>query len=58
VGALDLMIAAPILAGAGWLLYRSFRRAGGPCHGCAGGGCGSRSAADKALVKLGGAPRR
>jgi hypothetical protein len=58
MGTLDLVIAVPILAGAGWLLFRSFRRAGGPCHGCSGGGCTSRTAASDALVKLGGGPPR
>ncbi|HYG68679.1 MAG TPA: hypothetical protein VD838_13510 [Anaeromyxobacteraceae bacterium] len=41
MGATDLAIAIPILLGATALLYRSFRRKGGPCAGC--GGCGSRA---------------
>jgi hypothetical protein len=40
VGATDLAIAIPILAAALAILVRSFRRKGGPCAGCSGGGCG------------------
>jgi hypothetical protein len=52
VGATDLALAAVILAGAGWLLYRSLWKAGGPCRGCAGGGCARGRSAPAALVDL------
>jgi hypothetical protein len=51
---LDLVLAAAILAAAGWLLCRSFSRNGG-CAGCPNRGCGSRGSPRRApLVKLGG----
>lgn len=31
----DVLLALGILAGAGWLFYRSFIRKKGPCAGCA-----------------------
>ena len=51
----DLVIAALVLAAAAYLLYRSFWRKGGACHGCAGGGCRPRARAPEevALVRLG-----
>jgi hypothetical protein len=58
VSATDAVIAALVLAAAGWLLYRSLWRARGPCGGCSGGGCGRDRAAPEGLVKLRGAPRR
>jgi hypothetical protein len=53
VGPGDLVTAALILAGAAWLLYRSFARTKGGCHGCAGAGCRPPSR-DEGLVRLGG----
>jgi hypothetical protein len=53
VGATDLVLAAAILAGACWLLVRSFSRGRGPCAGCTGGGCGRREGAATGLVTLG-----
>jgi hypothetical protein len=44
MGAADTLIAAVILAGAGYLLYRSLWKKRGHCAGCAGGGCGARDA--------------
>lgn len=35
----DVLLALGILAGAGWLFYRSFIRKKGPCAGCAGCSC-------------------
>jgi 7-cyano-7-deazaguanine synthase in queuosine biosynthesis len=37
----DGLLAAGILAAAGWIFYRSFIRKKGPCAGCE--GCASRS---------------
>lgn len=45
----DLFTAAVILAGAGWLLWRSLLRRKGACHGC--GGCGRP--AESTVVRLG-----
>jgi FeoB-associated Cys-rich membrane protein len=54
VGATDLAIALAILAATLWVLYRSLWKTRGGCHGCTGGGCGSRkSAGSDHLVKLG-----
>lgn len=36
---LDGLIAAGILAAAGWIFYRSFFRKNGGCAGCAGCSC-------------------
>jgi hypothetical protein len=57
MGAGDLFTAASILAGAGWLLYRSLLRpkSGGGCHGCS-GGCG-RKTPETTVVRLGAPPR-
>jgi hypothetical protein len=54
VDAIDMVIAAGVLAAAVALLWRSLRRsAGGGCAGCH-GGCATR--APEKLVALGGAP--
>ena len=50
----DLVIAAAVLAAAGWLLVRSLRRTGGGCAGCSGAGCARGPRAPTALVRLGG----
>jgi hypothetical protein len=52
MGAADLAIAEPVLAGALYLLYRSLVRRGGGCHGCDGAACGRPAGAP--LVRLGG----
>jgi hypothetical protein len=52
----DLLVAAAILAGAAWLLYRSLWRSGGACHGCA-GACRSVPRDAPGLVRLGRAER-
>lgn len=39
MGISDMVIAAVILAGAAYLLYRSVWKKKGHCHGCDGGGC-------------------
>jgi hypothetical protein len=49
----DVVIAALVLAGSAWLLYRSLWKARGPCHGCSGGGCGRGGSTSERLVKLG-----
>jgi len=49
VGVADFVIAALVLAAAGWLLYRSIRRTGS-CHGCS-GGCARPPPRDE-LVRL------
>ncbi len=49
MGVADVVIAAVVLAAAGWLLWRSIRK-GGSCHGCA-GGCGRPPPRDE-LVRL------
>ena len=41
MGVSDMIIAAVIVAGALWLLYRSLWQKKGHCHGCSGGGCGT-----------------
>jgi len=51
VGFADVVIAAVVLAAAGWLLWRSIRK-GGSCHGCA-GGCGRAPGGGPDLVRLG-----
>jgi hypothetical protein len=52
VSATDLLTAAIILGAAGALLWRSFARGKGPCHGC--GGCASgREKKPQELVTLG-----
>ncbi len=51
MGAGDLFTAAVILAGAGWLLWRSLLRKKGACHGCSGRGCGRP--AESTVVRLG-----
>lgn len=57
MGLTDILIAAAVLAAAGWILVRSFRRGGG-CGGCSGsGGCARRRPED-ALVRLGGSADR
>ena len=35
----DMAWMAMVLAGTGWLLYRSLWKKKGQCHGCGGGGC-------------------
>ncbi len=54
MSALDLLIAGSVLAGAGFLLVRSFSSGKGGCAGCHGGGCGRRERAPERLVALGG----
>jgi hypothetical protein len=39
MGISDIIIAAAILSGTGWLLYRSLWQKRGGCCGCGGGGC-------------------
>jgi len=41
MGLSDIIIAAVILAGAVYLLYRSVWKKKGHCQGCSDGGCGS-----------------
>ncbi|HEY6003520.1 MAG TPA: FeoB-associated Cys-rich membrane protein [Anaeromyxobacter sp.] len=48
MGASDVLLAGAILAGAGWVLYRSLWKARGRCAGCS--GCGSGG---EAPVQLG-----
>ena len=60
MGLADAVIAAVILAGATYLLYRSLWRGGGSCHGCAsrgGGACGASARAPAPLVRLAAQPR-
>jgi hypothetical protein len=57
MGAADLVIAALVLAGALYLLYRSLLRRGGGCPGCDGGACG-RPPATTPLVRLGARDQR
>ena len=52
MSASDLVTAAVILGAAVTLLYRSFRKGKGPCHGC--GGCASGRERSPPLVTLGG----
>jgi hypothetical protein len=40
MGIVDIIIAAGILAGCGWILYRSFWKKKGGCHDCTGCSCG------------------
>jgi hypothetical protein len=47
----DLVIAALILAGAAWLLYRSLWKRGGACGGCSSAGA-CRPAAARDVVTL------
>jgi len=37
---LDVLLAAGILAAAGWVFYRSFIKKKGACAGCSGCACG------------------
>lgn len=57
---LDLAIAAAVLAGASWLLYRTFLRRGGACAGCSQrGACATpRPGLVKLGARAGGAPPR
>ncbi|WP_041448590.1 hypothetical protein [Anaeromyxobacter sp. Fw109-5] len=57
MGLADAVIAALVLAGAAFLLYRSLFKGKGPCHGCSSGGCGARAPAPAPLVRLGSQPR-
>ncbi len=60
MGLADAVIAAVILAGATYLLYRSLWRGGGSCHGCAsrgGAACGASARAPAPLVRLAAQPR-
>jgi hypothetical protein len=55
----DAVVAAVILAGALWLLYRSLWTRRGACHGCSAGGAACRPArAPSGLVPLGRITRR
>jgi hypothetical protein len=56
MGAIDLTLAAAILAAAGWLLYRSYRRARGGCCGCS-GGCGESPKTDLVSLRRAGGVR-
>jgi hypothetical protein len=51
MGPVDLAISAAILAGAGWLLYRTLLKRGGACGGCSESGACHAPAPE--LVKLG-----
>lgn len=42
MNATDILWMAGILAGAGWLFYRSVVKKKGHCHGCDVGQCGKR----------------
>jgi hypothetical protein len=42
MGITDLIVAAFILAGAAYLLYRSVWKQKGHCHCCSGGECGKK----------------
>jgi hypothetical protein len=53
----DLVIAAVVLSGATYLLYRSLWKGQGSCHGCTSGGCRPRPRDQAELVRLG-QPRR
>jgi hypothetical protein len=58
MGLADAVIAAVILAGALFLLYRSlWKGGGGSCHGCDGGSCRPSSRGQAGLVRLGGTER-
>jgi hypothetical protein len=52
MGLADVILAAAILGGASWLLYRTLVRQGGACGGCS--QAGSCRAPGPAIVKLGG----
>lgn len=41
MGVSDMIIAAVIVAGAFWILYRSLWKKKGHCHGCSSGCCDS-----------------
>ncbi|WP_242337698.1 MULTISPECIES: hypothetical protein [Anaeromyxobacter] len=57
MGLEDAVIAALVMAGALYLLYRSLWRGGGACHGCSSGGaCSARARAPAPLVTLGRRP--
>jgi hypothetical protein len=53
MGLADAVIAAGILGGALYLLYRSLWKGGGSCHGCEGGACRPSSRDHAGLVRLG-----
>jgi hypothetical protein len=55
VSTTDLLIAIPIVGLSVLVLVRSFRRRGGPCAGCDGGGCGAaaKPSPQDGLVTLG-----
>ena len=52
MGLLDATIAAAILGGAAWLLYRTLVKGGGSCGGCS--QRGACHAPGPTIVKLGG----
>ena len=53
MGPADLLIAALVLGGAGWLLWRTLARPGGGCAGCSQRGACQTPARD--VIRLGGA---
>ncbi|MBP7766644.1 MAG: FeoB-associated Cys-rich membrane protein [Deltaproteobacteria bacterium] len=49
----DVLLAAGILAAAGWIFYRSFIRKKGPCAGCSGCACSNNvNKGNDRLVRL------
>jgi hypothetical protein len=54
MGLADVILAAAILGGAAWLIYRTLVRQGGACHGCS--QAGSCRPPGPAIVKLGAPP--
>ena len=56
MGPIDLAIAAAVLAGATWLLYRTLVRGGDACAGCS--QRGACTPPRPGLVRLGAAPSR
>ncbi len=57
MGLADAFIAAGILAGALYLLYRSLWKGKGSCAGCASGACGTPGRGAAPLVRLAAKPR-
>lgn len=51
MGISDMIIAAVILGGAGWLLYHSLWKKKGHCYGCEGGSCGTGNKHKKGHVQ-------
>ncbi|MGB8931890.1 MAG: hypothetical protein WCC48_11645 [Anaeromyxobacteraceae bacterium] len=55
MGLVDVILAAAILGGASWLIYRTLVRQGGACHGCS--QAGACRAPRQEVVRLGSKPR-